>query len=62
MLNRKLEIRKHLREVPNQDHYHLIKALDLMLDEIERLSNEEQRLTNKVIELQFNINRLTASS
>lgn len=52
-ISRQLEIRKFLRQIPTQDHYHLIKALDLMLDEIERLCKEEQRLTDEVVALKL---------
>ena len=34
---REKEIRTHLRQVSGSDHYHLIKALDLMLEDLSTL-------------------------
>lgn len=52
MLNKRLEIRKHILLI-SSSNYHVVKALDLLLDEIERLSKEEQRLTEEIVELKL---------
>lgn len=40
-VSRIAEAKKHLRQIPNSNNYHLIKALDLILEELERLGEQK---------------------
>lgn len=49
---------EHIKRIPSSDNYHLIHALILVTEELDRAQKSEQQLVQKVVELRLDLNRL----